>query len=164
MNDLVLDELFPLQKALDETIQHDHSVTYDSTHYKRILALLVEIGELANETRCFKFWSEKGPSPKEKILDEYADGMHFFLSLGIPLGVEKMTHRWLPDQKELTLQILKTYDLVAALLENYDAKHYAIAFGAFLNILPLLGCQGEDAIAAYLKKLAVNYQRQKDHY
>jgi Uncharacterized protein conserved in bacteria len=164
MNDLVLDPLFPLQKALDETIQKDHSVTYDSTHYQRLLALLVEIGELANETRCFKFWSEKGPSPKERILDEYADGMHFFLSLGIPLGVEKMTHKWRPDQKELTLQILKTYDLVAALLESYDAKHYAIAFGSYLNILPLLGYEGEEAIEAYQRKLAVNYQRQKDHY
>jgi dimeric dUTPase (all-alpha-NTP-PPase superfamily) len=164
MNDLVLDELFPLQKALDETIQKEHSVTYLSTHYKRVLALLVEIGEFANETRCFKFWSEKAPSPKERILDEFADGMHFFLSLGIPLGVEKMTHKWVPDQKDLTLQILKTYDLVAALMENYDAKHYAIAFGAFLNILPLLGFEGEEAISAYKAKLAVNYERQRDHY
>jgi dimeric dUTPase (all-alpha-NTP-PPase superfamily) len=164
MNDLVLDELFPLQKALDETINADHKVSYESTHYKRLLALLVEIGELANETRCFKYWSEKGPSPKETILDEYADGLHFFLSLGIPLGVEKYTHKWRADEKELTLQILKSYSLVNELLLTYDTKHYGAAFGAYLNILPLLGYSGEDAIEAYKKKLQVNYERQKNHY
>ncbi|MCI2111408.1 MAG: dUTP diphosphatase [Bacilli bacterium] len=164
MNDFVLDGLFPLQEALDREIQKDHAVTYEGTHYERILALLVELGEFANETRCFKFWSEKGPSPKEKILDEYADGLHFFLSLGIPLGVTKMRHKWRPDERKLTLQILKTYDCVAALLEHYDAKHYGVAFGCFLNILPLLGYTGEDAVAAYKSKLAVNYERQKERY
>ncbi|MCI1245602.1 MAG: dUTP diphosphatase [Bacilli bacterium] len=164
MNDFVLDELFPLQEALDREIQKDHAVSYEGTHRERILALLVELGEFANETRCFKFWSEKGPSPKERILDEYADGMHFFLSLGIPLGVAKMRHKWRPDEKELTLQILKTYDCVVALLEHYDVKHYGVAFGCFLNILPLLGYTGEDAIAAYKSKLAVNYERQKERY
>jgi|LAHS01.1.fsa_nt_gb dimeric dUTPase (all-alpha-NTP-PPase superfamily) len=164
MSDLTLDELFPLQKGLDEEIQTKHHVSYEDTHYKRILALLVELGEFANETRCFKFWSEKPASEKAVILDEYADGMHFFLSLGLPLGVETYTHKFKPDQSELTLQILQTYSLVSALLEHYDEKTYARAFGSFLNLLPLLGYTGEEAIAAYKKKLGVNYQRQEAHY
>jgi dimeric dUTPase (all-alpha-NTP-PPase superfamily) len=69
-----------------------------------------------------------------------------------------------PDQSELTLQILQTYSLVSALLEHYDEKTYARAFGSFLNLLPLLGYTGEEAIAAYKKKLGVNYQRQEAHY
>jgi dimeric dUTPase (all-alpha-NTP-PPase superfamily) len=164
MTDLVLDELFSLQKGLDDEIHARHHVNYEDTHYKRILALLVELGEFANETRCFKFWSEKPASEKAVILDEYADGMHFFLSLGIPLHVESYTHKFRPDQSELTLQILQTYHAVSSLLEEYDEKHYALAFSSFLNLLPLLGYSGEDAVAAYKKKLAVNYQRQETHY
>jgi len=164
MNEIVLDELFLLQKGLDEEIHQKHNVDYESTHYKRILALLVELGEFANETRCFKFWSVKPASEKAVILDEYADGMHFFLSLGIPLGVEKYTHKFVKEDNELTLQILKTYALVSDLLSNYDEKHYALAFSSFLNLLPLLGYSGDDAIGAYKKKLAVNYQRQQQHY
>jgi len=164
MNEIVLDELFLLQKELDEEIHQKHNVDYESTHYKRILALLVELGEFANETRCFKFWSVKPASEKAVILDEYADGMHFFLSLGIPLGVEKYTHKFVKEDNELTLQILKTYALVSDLLSNYDEKHYALAFSSFLNLLPLLGYSGDDAIGAYKKKLAVNYQRQQQHY
>jgi dimeric dUTPase (all-alpha-NTP-PPase superfamily) len=164
MNDIILDELYPLQKGLDEEIERNHHVSYEQTHYKRILALLVELGEFSNETRCFKFWSEKPASSKDVILDEYADGMHFFLSLGIPLGVEKYTHKFKPDQKELTLQILQTYALVSDLLSSYDEKHYAIAFSSYLNLLPLLGYNGDDAINAYKKKLEVNHQRQANHY
>jgi dimeric dUTPase (all-alpha-NTP-PPase superfamily) len=164
MNDIVLDELFPLQKGLDEEIHRNHRVSYESTHEKRILALLVELGEFANETRCFKFWSEKPASEKARILDEYADGMHFFLSLGIPLGVEAYTHKFKPDQSDLTAQILQTYVLVSDLCASYDEKHYARAFGSFLNLLPLLGYSSEDAILAYKKKLTVNHQRQDNHY
>lgn len=164
MSEIVLDELFLLQSRLDEEIHQKHNVDYESTHYKRILALLVELGEFANETRCFKFWSVKPASEKAVILDEYADGMHFFLSLGIPLGVEKYTHKFVKEDHELTLQILKTYALVSGLLSNYDEKHYALAFSSFLNLLPLLGYSGDDAIEAYKKKLTVNYQRQQQHY
>lgn len=54
-----------------------------------MLALLVEIGELANETRCFKYWSNKPASEREVILEEYVDGLHFILSIGIDLGIDK---------------------------------------------------------------------------
>ncbi len=56
---------------------------------KKMLALLVEIGELANETRCFKYWSNKPASEREVILEEYVDGLHFILSIGIDLGIDK---------------------------------------------------------------------------
>lgn len=54
---------------------------------KNILELLVEIGELANETRCFKHWSTKGPSEKEIILDEYIDCLFMILYFSNITGV-----------------------------------------------------------------------------
>lgn len=161
---IVLDELFPLQAGLDADIHSRHTLTYPGTHSQRVLALMVELGEFANETRCFKFWSEKGPSPKEKILDEYADGLHFLLSLGIELGVEHYSHALIPNEDNLTLQILRTYRLASKLLDSEDPHDYANAFSSFLNIIPLLGYSGEEVIEAYKKKLAVNYQRQENHY
>ncbi len=40
---------------------------------KNIVALLVEIDEFVNETRCFKYWTSKLSSLKEVILEEHAD-------------------------------------------------------------------------------------------
>ena len=56
------------------------------------MALLVE-RELANETRSFKFWSTKGPSANEIILEEYVDSIHFLLSLLIEKVLMIIT-RW----------------------------------------------------------------------
>src|SRR5688500_20051556 len=50
---------------------------------EKCLALLVELGELANETRCFKFRSKKPRNDDSVLLEEYVDNRHFRLSLGL---------------------------------------------------------------------------------
>ena len=74
-------ELFKMQYQLDKTINDKHNTTYETTLTKRIMAFMVELGEFANETRCFKYWSVKPSSEKEVVLEEYIDGIHFILSL-----------------------------------------------------------------------------------
>ena len=91
---------------MDQDIASRHKVSYESTFAERVLALLVELGEFANETRCFKYWSEKPPSPKERILDEYADALHFFLSLGVMLGAEEYTHHFHVREKDASKAIM----------------------------------------------------------
>jgi len=159
-----LTELFALQAGLDEEIAERHGVTYESTFERRVLALLVELGEFANETRCFKYWSYKGPSAKEVVLDEYADGLHFLLSLGIPLGVSQYKHYFHVKEKDLTKAILQVYEDVSELRKEYSVENYARAFGDYLNIVPLFDFSSEEVIEAYRKKLGTNHQRQKDHY
>lgn len=159
-----LDELFPLQEELDAEIAKLHNVTYESTFDRRLLALLVELSEFANESRCFKYWSLKGPGTKERLLDEYADGLHFFLSLGIPLGVERFTHRYNVHEKDLSRAIVEVYKQVSALHDEYEPRRYASAFGAYLNIIPLFDWSNEEVIGAYKSKLDVNHQRQENKY
>ncbi len=53
------DTLFKMQKELDSYIESNHNLANHDLFDDKYLALLVEIGELANETRCFKFWSNK---------------------------------------------------------------------------------------------------------
>ncbi len=60
-NNLKLDKLFSDKYSKDQQMYH-----------KNCIELLTELGELANETKCFKYWSIKKPA-KEKVLDEYAD-------------------------------------------------------------------------------------------
>ncbi|MBO1914929.1 dUTP diphosphatase, partial [Microvirga sp. 3-52] len=65
-----LTKLFEMQTELDAFIQKQR-VTNENVFQSKGLALLVELAELANETRSFKFWSTKGPSDIEVILEEY---------------------------------------------------------------------------------------------
>ena len=159
-----LSPLFPLQAALDEEIALTHHIDYPSTFSRRLLSLLVELGEFANETRCFKYWSLKGPSPMERILDEYADGLHFLLSLGIPLGVSQYKHYFKVEEKDLTEALLTVYENAVALRKEYTIEQYAKTFSSYLNLIPLFDYSVEEVGRAYLEKLGVNHKRQEDHY
>ncbi|WP_345840755.1 dUTP diphosphatase [Bacillus sp. P14.5] len=59
-----INELFQMQKALDTYIEKEHGLEEADLFQEKTMALLVEVGELANETRCFKFWSKKPASEK----------------------------------------------------------------------------------------------------
>ncbi len=49
--------LFQSQKQLDDHIEKEKGLQGQDLLDKKILALQVELGELANEWRWFKFWS-----------------------------------------------------------------------------------------------------------
>lgn len=159
-----LEKLYFYQKQLDDEIAIKHNVSYETTFEKRLLSLLVEIGELANETRCFKYWSNKGPSPKEIVMDEYADGLHFFLSLGIPLKTDKYIYEINSNNVSLVEQFHKLYALITSLKDNYCLKDYQIAFQYYLNLAVSLSMSEEDIISSYMKKLQVNHHRQETNY
>lgn len=159
-----IEELYELQAKLDEEIAINHQVTYESTHSRRLLALIIELGELANETRCFKYWSLKGPSPIEVIKDEYADGLHFLLSLGIPLKANKFDYEISANEGDLTSQFFNMYKLALELLDNYDLKTYEKAFSYYLNMSKSIGMTESDIIDSYKAKLKVNHIRQETKY
>lgn len=161
---LNLQEFYSAQAQLDAHIQTQHGVDYPSTRSKRILALLVEVGEMINETRAFKFWSKKGPSEKAIILDEYADGIHFLLSLGLDCGSVKYTYDIAPIKTDLVEQILVVYEAIIQFYQHPSVALFELAFAHYLACIPLLGFTPDDVKEGYFKKLGVNYTRQQTNY
>ena len=159
-----LSNLYQKQSELDARIAENHGVTYASTRSRRILALLVEFGEFANATRCFKYWSNKPSETQDVVLDEYVDGLHFFLSLGIDIKTSKKTYNHTKHADNLTKQILETYRLASLFYKNQDEKSYIKAFQAFINITVLLKVRWSTIEKAYYKKLGENYHRQDTNY
>ena len=159
-----LEELFVAQEKLDLTIAQNHNISYATTRHRRLMACYVEIGELANATRCFKYWSNKGPEPDEIVLDEFADGLHFFLSLGVDIKTSKRSYNTTKHCDNLTDQFLEVYRRLDVFYKKQDDNSYIKAFQAFLNLLPLLGYHWNKLKAAYYKKLGVNYNRQETNY
>jgi dimeric dUTPase (all-alpha-NTP-PPase superfamily) len=154
-----------MQKELDRHIQDHHKLQGENLVNKKILALLVELGELANETRCFKFWSLKPPAPTEKILEEYVDGLHFILSIGIEHGYEKETiHKVENAQVSLTEQFLKVFETVSSYKHSCAIQDYETLFQHYLFLGALLGFTPNDIEKAYILKNEVNYERQEQGY
>lgn len=87
-----LSDMLECQRDLDELILQNHSARFIDLPVERkkqiilvdtILALMVEVGEFANELKGdgFKHWSTKTKSEKEVLLEELIDVYHFVLSI-----------------------------------------------------------------------------------
>lgn len=159
-----LEKLFVMQEELDRFIQTSKGVD-ENLFDKKGLALIVELAELANETRAFKFWSSKGPSDREVILEEYVDSIHFLLSLGIDRDLN-MLSEW-PEpmaEKDLTAIFLKTNRSILEFMEEYSMSTYQTVWSCYGTIAEILGFSYEDVMKAYVAKNQKNYDRQKDGY
>ncbi len=159
-----LTDLYNKQRELDAEIASNHRISYQTTRNKRTLALLVELGEFANATRTFKYWSNKPSESKERVLDEFADGLHFLLSLGIDQGFNVDSIEVNDDDNTLTDNLLRTYELTSIFYSNQTLENYLSMFISYLRALYKLGYSWEEAKAAYYSKLQENYNRQNNNY
>ena len=157
-------ELFDKQKELDLDIQKRHNLSYADTMEKRTLALFVELGELANATRCFKYWSNKPSEERSRVMDEYADGMHFLLSLGIAHDIKVTAYEYKAEKQDLTNLILRMYEAISAFASDSSEDNYCLMFEIYMLIAYALDMSKDDIFESYLLKLGVNYQRQKNNY
>lgn len=155
------------QNELDLAIYANNGVTRQGVDEERLLALFVEFGELANATRVFKFWSKKDSEERERLLDEYSDGLHFFLSLflryEIALPVVSVSpHHY--DKKEISRTFLNTYKHLGNFYDKKDDFYLNDAYFTFIELGSALSFSEKDIYDAYVQKLVVNYERQKNNY
>ncbi|MED4401158.1 dUTP diphosphatase [Metabacillus fastidiosus] len=158
-------KLFAMQKELDEKILNQHKLHNENLTSRKILALLVEVGELANETRCFKFWSLKAAAPVETILEEYVDGVHFILSLGLDLDVgNEIELTPLANEHSVNEQFLQVYRAIADFEKNQTKDAYITLFQEYIHLGSVLGFSAEQIEKAYVSKNEINHQRQEQGY
>lgn len=158
-------KLFTLQKQLDDRIVREHNLEGEDLFENKLLALKVEVGELANETRCFKYWSKKAPSPKETVLEEYVDGIHFILSLGLELGYNEGA---IPTESDEHLTAVKAFHDVYRAIERVAIEKQEDAYlqliERYLVLGDRIGLSIDEIDQAYLKKNEVNHNRQDHGY
>jgi dimeric dUTPase (all-alpha-NTP-PPase superfamily) len=156
--------LFELQKELDYRILDQHDLRDKPLLQKKVLALQVELGELANETRCFKYWSEKKPSDVDTILEEYVDCLHFILSIGIEKDFTDVNLDVKHVDYPLTDHFLNLYIDVNDFVICSSKDQYLTLFEDFLSLGLSLGFNKEQIQDAYLKKNLTNHERQNTGY
>jgi dimeric dUTPase (all-alpha-NTP-PPase superfamily) len=177
-----LEKLFQTQKVLRDRINYNEPDRFN----KLVLALLVEIGECANEWRGFKFWS-KDQEPrtfdtslffgdedlqvdyKNPLLEEYVDGLHFVLELGLELNYTDL-EIWVIEEKNITNQFMdcisRAYNLQFQMRVTGKVikEMYELLFGAFIGLGEMLGFTWEQVEQAYYDKNKINHERQSNGY
>lgn len=163
---MYLNEIFKLQEELDSRIRMEHNLENVNLVDKKILSFLVELGELANETRCFKYWSKKSASEHSIILEEYVDGFHFLVSIGIELNFNSILEATIPSSTndDLTEAFNLTYEKIIDLKNNKTYDYYLSLFSTFLSLGESLGFSRTEVFEAYKKKNEKNHKRQDSGY
>jgi dimeric dUTPase (all-alpha-NTP-PPase superfamily) len=178
-----LQPLFETQKKLMDRIGYNEPDRFEKT----ILALLVEVGECANEWRGFKYWS-KDQQPRTKgdwirhtgiengkfvdvyknpLLEEYVDGLHFVMQIGLELSFTDYTPS-LVKERTVVKQFNRVYICVME-LSQYQGRSgklfwYEALFNEYLALGRQLGFTWEQIEVAYLEKNKINHARQESGY
>lgn len=180
-----LTELYKIQKQL-----RDH-INYQGEDRAKCLfmAFWVELGECANEWKGFKCWSEKRWQPRTKavkafndgpeggfittynpLLEEYIDGFHFLLELGLEFN-HKPSELWayMPSIESLKWTALEQFDAVLHGFIGFKAAPkefilYEQLMQLYLGLGQLLGFSESQIREAYLTKNKINHERQESGY
>ena len=176
-----LEKLFKAQQVLRNKINYNEPDRFE----KLVLALLVEIGECANEHRAsFKFWSKDqeprtkvpvtawGAPYKNPLLEEYVDGLHFILELGLELKfyIERDSGQY--TSSNITQQFIfvqrDVSELYKSVHEEWDEEDSYGAFDelvmGYIGLGKMLGFTEKQIEKAYFDKNAINHSRQENGY
>jgi dimeric dUTPase (all-alpha-NTP-PPase superfamily) len=153
-----LGKIIKMQTAIDQDYLIEAQKTRGETFRKRQLAFWVELGELVNEWKeLFKFWSNKKMN-REKALEEYADGLHFIISLGCDLNMQKYH-----------IEVIKYDDpidqifILSGLIPNIrGVKSFSDVLAVYRGLGEHFGFSKEEIENAYYKKHEENKVRE-DH-
>lgn len=180
-----LSKLFETQKLLDNRIVDEHKFHGQDLLPYKILALQVELGELANEWRGFKFWSKDqeprtelfdeeydlihmesvGLEQKNPLLEEYVDGLHFILSIGNDLEVDLNNCEIEAFKNDTILDQFNTmFYIIGDLKEVKNQASLIIIMEYYLGLGEMLGFTPEQIETAYYAKNAINHTRQDNQY
>lgn len=150
------------QNELDKAIKEVHTIDIGYNE-KMLIALYTEIGEFANEVQSFKYWKKQKNIDQEKLLEEYADGLHFLMSFAIKLKCSNEIKEIIKSN-DINDQFLHMFNSVGRLTKKLSKKRVETAIGIYLGLAHLLNITEEQVIDAYLKKNNKNFERLKNNY
>lgn len=187
-----LERLYEMQKALDARIIKEKGLEGQDLLPNTVLALQVEIAELANEWRGFKHWSNDRVPRTSKIhqdrdayletnplLEEYVDCLHFFLSIARQLNLPSDDLYVWDDVAEgdtaiLFSELLHNVGMIHANLmverpikdiRSFRREYFRSALFIFYSLGEhRLGLTFEQMCEAYVAKNKTNHDRQTNGY
>ena len=157
----IFNEVYKKNKILDKLFIDK---CYDKDMVKKNkLELLVEIGELANETKCFKYWSVKRPSP-ELVGLELADCIIMclcfmsYLNMSLDSDFDNII---LDDKVDIFFNL---YRLTIKFIDTEDKNTLKEIFSNLIHLGHLLEFNNDEIINLCLKKIDNDTKRLENGY
>lgn len=147
-----------LDKVFDEKYGNDKDY-----YNKNCIALLVELGEFINETKCFKYWSIKTPN-MDNVLEEYADCITMCLSFFTHLNTELENIPIHYDTNDIFILINEIFKDATNMIEFGNGDLIKKIFSNLLYLGELLNLNKQDIYDACYKKMKIIDERLNSDY
>ena len=157
-------EVYEQNKRLDAEFDKYYNLNSDEIKEKNILELLVELGELANETRVFKYWSNKSKSEDEIILAELADCLIMILSFANMSNIKLEEVIFEKTDKDVVEEFIYLYKLSATLTNDGYKELICKLIVEIINLGHLLGYSDDIIATSCLRKIALNFKRFENNF
>lgn len=150
--------IYEENKKLDTAFEEQYDVSVLILR-ENLMSLLTELAELANETRCFKYWSSKGPSDKSIILEEYADCMLMVLMYFNYLDVSLDENFDIIKEENINDQFITLFGLCSHIKDNYNKTYIKKVFSHLITLGRSLNFSDDDIIKGCLNKIRIVNER-----
>lgn len=161
---LNIKDIYKETKHLDELFALQYDIRSQEIIKKYKLELLVEFGELANETRCFKFWSTRQTGDKEKVLEEYIDCLFMILYFCNITNVSLEEEFPVVEEKDIITTFLTLYEYGSDLSKNLERETIKKLLVEILYLASLLDFTLDDLVRETKKKSLIIQERLESDY
>lgn len=161
---LNIKDIYKETKHLDELFALQYDIRSQEIIKKYKLELLVEFGELANETRCFKFWATRQTGDKEKVLEEYIDCLFMILYFCNITNVSLEEEFPVVEEKDIITTFLTLYEYGSDLSKNLERETIKKLLVEILYLASLLDFTLDDLVRETKKKSLIIQERLESDY
>lgn len=158
-------DIYNRNKKLDDIFMNKYMYAEKKYYEKNCLELIVELCELANESKCFKYWTVK-KSNKELVLEEFADSLLMVFYMFNTYNIDSVS----TVNVDMSDDVLESFNILIRMCtnlmnrDNIDELFLKGIFTRLINIGKLLELSDDEIIDACYKKIIKNEERLSSDY
>lgn len=147
------------QKALDL----NPNFTKNDLEKRKLIALMVELGEFANEIETFKYWKKTRNLNRDFICEEFADLIHFLVSFGNDYNLPATINSKIISN-DINEQLIETFSAISQANNKINKEKLLNIFELVLGLAELYGLEENEIAKWYEIKNKKNHDRIKTNY
>ena len=158
-------EYYQRNKHLDKMYEEKYGSIDDKCYEKNCLELIVEICELCNESKSFKYWTIK-KSDRKLLLGEYADCLSMVFYMFNYYGIEDFDLVDMDLSDDIVILFNEIIRMCTMLMDedNVNEELLMKIFTYLYHIGKLLGIEDKEILDACYMNLGKNIERLNSDY
>ena len=117
---------------------------------QKILAFLHDLGQVAEDSRCYLFWEKDEPIDHQQLLEDYLEGLTMLMSIGYELRIDSTkNHSEIPSPTDIYSLFFKIYHSILKVQSHYSSEDYQNTIDDYFTLGFQLNIQIEEILNSY---------------